>query len=107
MRLSAVLWKAGREFFRSHPCDLIAFYSPTIFFGPLVRRLKELWNCRSYMILRDIFPQWAVDAGALRKGPSYLFFKRPYLRGNCRLRTETLLRRPRKARQPRDLNKRF
>jgi glycosyltransferase involved in cell wall biosynthesis len=76
MRLSPVLWSAGRDFFRDHPCDLIAFYSPTIFFGPLVRRLKELWACRSYMILRDIFPQWAVDAGALRKGPAYLYFKR-------------------------------
>lgn len=76
MRLPDVLWKAGRAFFEKTRCDLIVFYSPTIFFGPLVRRLKKLWGCRAYLILRDIFPQWAVDAGALRKGLPYLYFKR-------------------------------
>jgi glycosyltransferase involved in cell wall biosynthesis len=67
IRLSGVMWRAGREFFETHPRDLVVFYSPTIFFGPLVRRLKTLWRCRSYLILRDIFPQWAVDAGVLRE----------------------------------------
>lgn len=76
MRLPSVMWKAGRAFFAERRCDLIAFYSPTIFFGPLVRRLKRLWGCRAYLILRDIFPQWAVDAGTLRKGLPYLYFKR-------------------------------
>jgi glycosyltransferase involved in cell wall biosynthesis len=76
MRLPAVMWKAGRAFFEAKRCDLIAFYSPTIFFGSLVRRLKKLWGCRAYLILRDIFPQWAVDAGTLRKGLPYLYFKR-------------------------------
>src|SRR4051794_29074978 len=35
IRLSSVLWSAGRDFFRKNPCDLIIFYSPTIFFGAL------------------------------------------------------------------------
>lgn len=76
MRLSATIWKAGRGFFRSRPCGLVASYSPTIFFGALVRKLKGLWKCPAYLILRDIFPQWAVDAGVLRKGPAYLYFKK-------------------------------
>ena len=67
-RLSSLLWRAGKQFFLDHPCDYIVFYSPTIFFGPLVRRLKKLWGASSYLILRDIFPQWAVDAGILRRG---------------------------------------
>lgn len=74
-RLSAVMWKRGGAFFRSNPCDLVAWYSPSIFFGPLVRRLKRLWGCPGYLILRDIFPRWAVDAGVLRKGPVYLYFR--------------------------------
>jgi glycosyltransferase involved in cell wall biosynthesis len=79
-RLSAVMWRAGRSFFREHPCDLIVYYSPTIFFGELVRRLKQLWNCPSYLILRDIFPQWAVDAGVLRRGSlPHRFFRRKEL----------------------------
>lgn len=73
--LSETLWTRGIDFFRANPCDLIVFYSPTIFFGELVGKLKELWNCPAYLILRDIFPQWAVDAGVLSKGPAYHFFR--------------------------------
>ena len=75
IRLSPVMWKAGKSFFRENSCDLIIFYSPSIFFGPLVERLKKMWNCKAYLILRDIFPQWAVDAGVLRKGLAYRLFK--------------------------------
>lgn len=55
--------------------DGIVWYSPTIFFGPMVRALKRRCGCRSYLILRDLFPDWAVDAGVMRKGLSYRFFK--------------------------------
>jgi glycosyltransferase involved in cell wall biosynthesis len=75
-RISATMWRRGRHFFEANPCDLIVFYSPTIFFGDLVRRLKSLWRCPSYLILRDIFPQWAVDAGLLRKGLLFKYLKR-------------------------------
>jgi glycosyltransferase involved in cell wall biosynthesis len=74
-RLSNVMWKRGGEFFKQNPHDLVVFYSPTIFFGPLVSRLKALWDCPAYLILRDIFPQWALDAGILRKGPVYWYFR--------------------------------
>lgn len=74
-RLSAAIWQKGKKFFRNHPCDLIIFYSPSIFFGALVRKLKSVWKCPSYLILRDIFPQWTVDAGMLKKGLIYRFFR--------------------------------
>jgi glycosyltransferase involved in cell wall biosynthesis len=74
-RLSDLMWKKGRHFFESHPCDLIVYYSPTIFFGSLVKRLKQRFRCPSYLILRDLFPQWAVDAGILRKGLVHSYLK--------------------------------
>jgi O26-antigen biosynthesis N-acetyl-L-fucosamine transferase len=75
--LSWVIWRGGRKYFRDNPCDLIVFYSPSIFFGGLVRKLKKLWGCGAYLILRDIFPQWAVDADVLRSGgPAWKFFRR-------------------------------
>lgn len=46
--------------------DGIAWYSPTIFWGPLVKRLKEQFKCRAYLILRDIFPDWANDLEIIR-----------------------------------------
>jgi glycosyltransferase involved in cell wall biosynthesis len=67
-RISANIWKKARSWFQNNPCDLIVFYSPTIFFGELVSRLKHMWGCPSYLVHRDIFPQWAVDAGVLRAG---------------------------------------
>jgi len=75
-RLSSVLWRHAKVFLLQHPADLIVFYSPTIFWASLVRRLKSHWHCPAYLILRDIFPQWAVDAGILRKGLIYYFFRR-------------------------------
>lgn len=61
--------------FRDTSWDLVAWYSPTIFFGPLLWLLKRTSRCRTYLILRDIFPEWALDLGLLRKGPAYAFFK--------------------------------
>lgn len=75
MRLSARIWRGAKTFLRQNPCDLILFYSPTIFFGALVRKLKTLWNCPAYLILRDIFPHWAVEAGVLGKGPIFQYFR--------------------------------
>ena len=67
-RLSGTLWRGGKDFFRQHRCELVISYSPPIFFGALVRRLKRLWRCPHYLILRDIFPQWSIDAGLISPG---------------------------------------
>ena len=75
VQLSTTLWRKGKEFFKDHPCDLILFYSPPIFFGPLISKLKSLWRCPAYLILRDIFPQWAVDVGVLKKGLIWSYFR--------------------------------
>jgi glycosyltransferase involved in cell wall biosynthesis len=61
--LASVQWQAA------------IWYSPSIFLGILVGALKRSTKCHSYLILRDIFPEWAVDMGLLRKGLAYRFFK--------------------------------
>lgn len=55
--------------------DGIVWYSPSIFFGPLVKHIKHSSKARAYLVLRDIFPEWAFDVGLLKKGLPYLFFK--------------------------------
>src|SRR5579884_1892546 len=77
--LSSTMWQRGKKFFRRNPCDVIVFYSPTIFFGQLVRKLKSVWQCPSYLVLRDIFPKWAIDAGVMKKGLVYEYFRRKEL----------------------------
>lgn len=55
--------------------DGVVWYSPTIFLGPLANELKNVSKCRSYLIIRDIFPEWAVDMRLMGKGLPYRFFK--------------------------------
>lgn len=55
--------------------DGIIWYSPSIFFGPLVSRLKKRYGCPAYLVLRDIFPDWAVDLGLMKKGLPYYTLK--------------------------------
>lgn len=55
--------------------DGVVWYSPTIFLGPIASALKKASTCRSYLIIRDIFPEWAVDMGLLGRGLPYHFFK--------------------------------
>ena len=78
--LSRNLWNRTGKLLRTDHADLIVFYSPTIFFAGLVRKLKRLWGCPAYLILRDIFPQWAVDTGLLNKGLAWRFFRRHEIR---------------------------
>lgn len=55
--------------------DGVVWYSPTIFLGPIVRALKRANGCRGYLVIRDIFPEWAVDMGLMGRGLPYQFFK--------------------------------
>jgi len=55
--------------------DGILWYSPTIFWGPLIRKLKQQFHVKTFLILRDIFPQWALDLGLIKKGLSYKFLE--------------------------------
>jgi glycosyltransferase involved in cell wall biosynthesis len=51
--------------------DAVAWYSPNIFFGPLVAALKRDYRIPAYLILRDIFPEWAADVGVMRRGAAF------------------------------------
>src|SRR5450830_678375 len=53
----------------------VVWYSPTIFLGPMANALKKISGCKSYLIIRDIFPEWAVDMGLMGRGLPYRFFK--------------------------------
>lgn len=54
--------------------DGVVWYAPSIFHGPLVSSLKKASACKSYLIIRDIFPEWAVDMGLMGRGLPYRFF---------------------------------
>ncbi|MDT0294037.1 glycosyltransferase family 4 protein [Mesonia ostreae] len=75
--LSFNAYRNLRPVFNSIQFDKIVAYSPSIFFGPLIKKLKKKWNAKSYLILRDIFPQWVIDQGIVKeKSPVVTYFRK-------------------------------
>ena len=70
-----MLWHLRRSTVWSDKYNGVIWYSPSIFLGPVAHVLKRRSTCKSYLILRDIFPDWAADLGIIRKGLIYYFFK--------------------------------
>jgi len=69
-------WKACKLYFSENPHDFILYYSPTIFWGTLVKRLKKIWGASSYLVLRDFYPQMFIDEGLISKySPIYYYFR--------------------------------
>lgn len=55
--------------------DGIIWYSPSIFLGPVIKYLKLKNNCKTYLIIRDIFPEWSADMGLMKRNrlPYFIF----------------------------------
>lgn len=68
-------YRIQRSNFLPDKVDGIIWYSPSIFFTPLIRSLSHRFNCSSYLISRDLFPRWALDLGILKKGLIYQFLR--------------------------------
>lgn len=66
--LSYRAWSSIKDHIDKDTFDGIIYYSPSIFWGGLVKKIKIRCQCPSYLILRDMFPQWAIDAGLLKSG---------------------------------------
>ncbi len=68
LTIEGVYWAAIKKFFRHIKFDLVMYSTPPITFENLVKRLKKKHNAKTYLILKDIFPQNAVDMGFMKKG---------------------------------------
>lgn len=66
--LSFRAWLAVRSNIKRDTFDGVIYYSPSIFWGRLVHNIKKRCHCPAYLVLRDMFPQWVIDAGMLRSG---------------------------------------
>jgi glycosyltransferase involved in cell wall biosynthesis len=71
----AMLWRLRRSPVWAERWDGVAWYSPTIFLGLVADVLGSRSDCRTYLIVRDIFPEWAVDMGLMGRGLPYMFFR--------------------------------
>lgn len=61
-------YKAIKKYVNYKDVDLILYSTPPITFTYLIKRLKEASNAKTYLLLKDIFPQNAVDLNLLKQG---------------------------------------
>lgn len=59
---------AIKEYFKDIHFDLVLYSTPPITFEKVVRFIKTRDKCHTYLLLKDIFPQNAVDLGMIKKG---------------------------------------
>ncbi|KDE46151.1 glycosyltransferase family 4 protein [Geobacillus sp. CAMR5420] len=59
--------KAIRKFLNDVKFNLVLYSTPPITFERVVKYVKERDGCKSYLLLKDIFPQNAVDIGMIRE----------------------------------------
>lgn len=65
----------GQGWFRDLGINGIIWYSPSIFWGPFIKTLKMHFKCRTYLILRDLFPDWAWHLKLIRIRPIFWLLK--------------------------------
>ena len=54
----------------------IIIFSPSIFFGLIMKALKKRFNCKVFLLLRDVFPDWVMQKNKyLWANPFFLFAK--------------------------------
>lgn len=59
---------AIRKYWGDVNFDLVLYATPPITFNRVIERIKNCCSCRSYLMLKDIFPQNAVDLGMMKEG---------------------------------------
>ena len=60
--------RAIRKYWGDISFDLVLYATPPITFNKVIERVKKRCGCRSYLMLKDIFPQNAVDLGMMKQG---------------------------------------
>jgi len=60
--------KAILKYFKDVHFDMVLYATPPITFERIVRYYKKKHNSKTYLMLKDIFPQNAVDIGIIKKG---------------------------------------
>lgn len=77
LKIEPMLIKALKTFLSTDTFDLVLYATPPITFAGVVSFAKKKYGCRSFLMLKDIFPQNAVDIGLFsKKGLLYTYFRR-------------------------------
>lgn len=71
--------RAIKKYFKGVRFDLVMYATPPITFCRVIKYVKKRDGAKTYLLLKDIFPQNAVDIGMMTKrgikGPLYRYFR--------------------------------
>ncbi|MEZ7914344.1 glycosyltransferase family 4 protein [Macellibacteroides fermentans] len=68
---------AIKKYMSTKKFDLVLYSTPPITFSRVIQFIKKRDNAKSYLLLKDIFPQNAVDLGMMKRdGILHRFFQR-------------------------------
>ena len=74
--LQKKIWKIFKKELANQEIELLIAHSPTIFWSFILKRIKQSKNPFIYLVLRDIFPKWALDTKIIsRINPVYWFLR--------------------------------
>ncbi len=62
------LKKALTKYLKKESFDLILFEAPPVTLSGVVKKAKKMYNAPAFLMMKDIFPQNAVDIGLIKKG---------------------------------------
>lgn len=60
--------RAIKKFIPNIKFDLVIYSTPPITFSKVIKMIKDRDGAKSYLLLKDIFPQNAVDMGMMKEG---------------------------------------
>lgn len=76
LTLGSIFKKEINKYFNNIKFDLVIHHTPPITFTPVIDYLKVKYETKSYLILRDIFPQNALDLGIIKNSLLFNFFRK-------------------------------
>ncbi len=76
LKMPFLMRKGIKQYLGKRKYDLILFESPPVTYATMADWAKRQFNCPAYLMLKDIFPQNAIDLGIMnRNGPLYRYFR--------------------------------
>ncbi len=77
LQLQSLFIEAINQYFEKIVFDLIIYTTPPIQYNRILKYLKSRSNAKTYLLLKDITPQDAIDIGLLSKwNPAYWYFRK-------------------------------
>jgi len=74
--IEVLFLKQIKKYFNNVKFDLVIYSTPPITFEKVIRYIKSRDNAKSYLLLKDIFPQNALDLNMFsKKSPIYWYFR--------------------------------